>query len=250
MVKKLIGSLARLATGAGSAAIGAVGELGKSISDEFIVSLIEKLADKFEPVIVPVSCVPTGPNLNDYRIEVDLTDFEAGLSAEKYVRPQIQVSATSVEIDRSLLTDRLIETFSSVLKRHEKRMQELKTKKEHRAHKERRDLTWSLTGMTVDFFLNAATLALLGMGALIGPLFFLLVAFGGLAVLAELPALAMSVLKRAVGIRVYDGPEDEELHRLEQELQQYRPLLEKMINQAHIIEDPDLAEEMAKYLGV
>lgn len=250
MVKRLISSLGRLASGAGSAAIGAAGELGKSINDEFIVSLINKLADKFEPVVVPVTCIPTGPELNDYKIEVDLTDFEAGLIAEKYVRPQIQVSATSMEIDRSILTDRLIETFSSVLKRHEKRMQELKTKKHRRAQKEQRDLTWSLTGMTVDFFLNAATLALLGMGALVGPLFFLLVAFGGLAILAELPGLAMNVLKRAVGIRVYDGPEDEELHRLEQELQRYRPLLEKMVNQAHIIEDPDLAEEMATFLGV
>ncbi|MCA9367351.1 hypothetical protein KC887_03780 [Candidatus Kaiserbacteria bacterium] len=244
MVIRLASAIGRLAGNVGGAALGAIGDLGKSVSDDLVVTLINRLADQFEAVTVPVRCVPTSTNLNQYKLEADLTAFEAALEANRFVRPRIEVHAASTELNRVILTNRLIETFSVMLVQHEERMRSLEERKRRRLEKHNADLSWSLAGTTVDFFLNAAILAFVGLGALVGPMFWLLVGLGGISILAELPDIAWSALKSAVGIKEGD---DKEIYELKQRLERQRPLLERLVKEATIVEDAELKSQHAAF---
>lgn len=246
MVTRIATALGRLATGASSAALGALGKLGAyAPSEAQIAELLERAAEQFEAIEVVVTCRPTGPKVDDYALEVDLGAFESALKAGRIVQPKIKVIAATSNLDRSLLTERLIETFAVVLVEHQARMEAVKERREQRLAREASETTSTLLGGLVGFFVDAALLAMVGLGALVGPLFWLMIAFGGIIVLKELPSVAFAVLKRAVG---FGGDADEtELMRLKAELARYEPLLLRMVTAATITEEPVLRAAQEQY---
>lgn len=240
-------AVGRLAGNIGSAALGTLSEGLSLVTNVQVSAGIERLADKFEPVTVPVRCVPVAPGANDnYELDVDMTGLEAALAGDRFVRPALSVSAATTTIDRAILTDRLIEKFGAVLKRHEERMEEVAARRQQAIDREARELNWKISETIFDFLMNAAIAALVGLGALVGPMFWLLVAVGGFAVLTELPDLVWKLLRRAVGLSVYERPEDEELAELSKELERYRPILERLVRDLDIVEDVELAAKQAE----
>lgn len=250
MPLRTLRAVSRLAGNIGSAALATLSEGVSMVTNVQISAGIERLAEKFEPIQVPVRCLPQPPGaVDDYTLDVDMTGLEAALVGDRFVRPALSVRAASTDIDRSLLTDRLIEKFGVVLERHEERMEAVAAKRQKTIDREARELNWKISESIFDFLMNAAIAALVGIGALVGPMFWLLVAVGGFAVLTELPDLVWKLLRRAVGLSVYERPEDEELAELAKELERYRPILERLVRNLDIIEDPELAATHAALRG-
>ncbi len=241
MTKQLFGAAARLAANVGKAAASTASDLWNAVDDTMMVKVINQAAEKFEPVTVPVCCRPCGVGKNDYTIVADLSILEAAMDAGRLVRPRILVTAASKDLDRALLTDKLIEAFTPILVTHATRMESLRARREVHQEQERLKSSLSIMGGLFDFFINAAMLAMIGLGTLVGPMMWLLIAFGGIAVLSELPRLAFNLFKEAVGLPVFDQPEDSEIHQLKKDLERYRPLLQKMVEQTTIVEDAELA---------
>lgn len=237
----------KLVKGLGTAALEQAANAFDSVSTEAIANTIESVVKRFEAVEVPVQCVPTSSDFNDYRVKADLSTLETALNAGRLVRPRVVVHAASSAIDRSILTNQLVEAFGPLLQGHEQRMHELREEREARVAEKEALANFSLAMLSVDFILNAFMLSFLGLGALISPLFWLLVAFGGVAVLSELPGLTWKLLKRAVGLKVFDEPEDQEIDRLREELETYRPLLQKMVEKAEIVESEKLHDQHSKF---
>lgn len=241
MSKTILGAVLQLTANVGKAAATAASDIWGSIDDTVIVYALNQAAEKFEPIIVPVTCRPTSADLDEYIIETDLSALEAALGAGRLVRPCIVVTAASSHLDRAVLTDKLIETFNPILVTHATRMEHLRKRREVRMEREQSSVTLSAMGDIFEFFINAAMLAMIGLGALIGPIMWLLIAFGGIAVLSELPRLTFNLFKEAIGVQTFNQPEDAEIHQMKKDLERYRPLLQKMVEKTTIIESAALA---------
>lgn len=147
----------------------------------------------------------------------------------------------SSHLDRAVLTDKLIETFNPILVTHTTRMKRLQQQRGVRMECEQSSASLTVMGDIFMFFTNAAMMAMIGRGALIGPILWLLIAFGGIAILSELPRLTFNLFKEAIGVQTFNQPEDAEIHQLKKDLERYRPLLQKMVEKTIIIEDAALA---------
>lgn len=247
MTKTILGAALQLTANVGKAASAAASDLWGSIDDKVIVYALNQAAEKFEPITVPVTCRPTSANLDDYVIETDLSALEAALGAGRLVRPSIVVTAASSQLDRSVLTDKLIETFNPILATHTARMKRLQQQREMRMEREQLGASLSVMGDIFMFFTNAALMAMIGLGALIGPILWLLIAFGGIAILSELPRLTFNLFKEAIGLRTFNQPEDAEIHQLKKDLERYRPLLLKMVEKTIVTPDATLAATLHNF---
>lgn len=234
-----------LLKGLGRAARQTLGDSATGIGDVLgalsPAGFIGRIAEQCEAIEVRVMCRPHSDDINDYHIEADLSVLEAAMAEDRFVRPQIIVHAVSDKIDRDILTERLLVDFGEILKGHEARMQDVKVRLEQKVARQRAETDFNLLSLGFDIIVAGATLAMLGLSALVGPLLWLMVGIGGLAVLAELPSLAMSLIKRALGFKVYACADEEELDQLKAELEKYRPLLQKLVRDLDIVVDESLA---------
>jgi hypothetical protein len=245
---RIIRGIGRIIHGAGKVVVSGLGSFLRRVSDADVSQALNRVADKFEPVVVPVYCNPTGPSIDTYELEVDMSGLERALTSDRYVRPQLEIKAASEDIDRSVLSDQLIATFAVVLEQHEQRMEEVAAKRQRALERKAREVDTNLSDYLGSLILQALGVGIAGVAKItIGPLFWLLIAAGGVSVFLKLPDLLWKFVLRSLNYRIYQGPEDEELARLDAELQKYRPILDSLIENIMIIEDDDLKAKLASF---
>ena len=81
MSVRIFGAAGRLAYNIGAAAARNVSDAASAVTNLQISAAINRAADMFEPVIVPVRCLPRGWDINNYELDADMAELEQALSA-------------------------------------------------------------------------------------------------------------------------------------------------------------------------
>lgn len=204
-------------TGAASAVLEKLGKTPEML-DSFLKSAVERLT----PITVVVDCIPTGPGADDYRLDIDHLEFDAAVNAGRLVRPQLVVKATRNDMNRDLLTERMLESMTPILSAYEDDVFSERVKKGFEHFSQNVSLGFDLFGI----FNALLFLCLIGAGALVGPIFWLLIGLGGVAALAQVPELIVDTAKHVLfGTKI---------DQLERKLAQAREVLRHMVKDMRI----------------
>ena len=195
---------------------------------EKLDNYLEEALEQLTSIDVVVSCVPTGPLADDYALRIEHSEFDAALKARRFVQPHIIVKAARPDLDRSMLTERMLEGLAPVLASYKVKADK---KREEVGHEQGLFLMGTAL-LIVDTFTLLFYLALVGAGALVGPILWLLVGIGGFVALKQVPGFVISTIKN-----VFFGTEVEQL---EAETKAARKVVEEMVNEMEIVIDPNL----------
>jgi len=189
---------------------------------------LEKTLELLTPIEVVVSCVPYGPLANDYTVRIEHSEFDEAIKAWRFARPKIVVKATRPDLDRLVLTERMVAGLAPLLTSYKDKAD--RKRQEVKEEQMLRDLN---TGLLVfDTFTTFFFLALIGAGALVGPILWLLVGIGGISALMQVPSFVINSMK--------DIAFGTEAEQLDAETQAAMKAVEAMVKEMEIVIDPDL----------
>lgn len=231
MVFKALGSIARnMADGAGVVVNDLSHKLFETLAEtpSLLTPVLELIADKAQSIPVVMVCHPTGPATDDYHIGIDFIGLDTALKAGTLFRPKIIVRARTAALDRDLLAERMEAALVPFLQAYDTKLVEAR-KAEANQKLGDAGLFWYAS---FEFVVSIIGLALLGAGAAIGPLLWLVAGIGGIAFLQEVPGLLFGAVKQLL----FGTP----IEQLEAEIAAARSIIKRMVRGMKIEVDPNL----------
>jgi hypothetical protein len=143
------------------------------------------------------------------------------------------VRAATDKLDRDLLALRMEAALAPILISYEEDVQAKKKRFEYQERMRSAKFSLGFAFDLADFFSAAITLALMGAGAFIGPLFWLAIGIGGIGIIPEIPNFVWGTVKHAL----FGSPIDQ----LEREVTQVRSMITRMVRTMTIEVNPKLA---------
>lgn len=195
--------------------------------------ILESAAKKITPTVIRVRAIPAGLEPDQYALVVDDQAFITALNDGKLTRPQIEIIATTDQIDRTILTDRLIIAFDPLLQTIQRDIAIIIQSKQQSRDGHKTAAVWSEFYVLLDMIL----LTIMSGGVFL----LIMVGLAGIQFITELPQLLMKKIKTHFGLSVFDTQEDAEIAALTQKLAYDRELLERIVREATITVDPSLS---------
>jgi hypothetical protein len=210
----------------------------KVLDPKLLESLLQEATKKVSPVEVPVWCRSTGPEPDDYRIQLETMALVEAMAEGRWSRPRFVIYGES-KMDRNLLAERLTVAAAKELERMQVQIEKLRSVKENRVIQENARVNESGSIM-VEAVVGAIFTTSLPFAGIIfpplWPLLWVLLGLGAINILTTLlPRFFWAKMRQIFPwVKTFKDPEEQEADMLSEKMSQYENMVKAMVSKADI----------------